>query len=607
MQNLNQSLQPSFIDTTTDLLREKVGSNIDAYELALTLLASAKLFADEPPNLPGKIGGYLNGSIRSVGPASFVAENFFNRHKTPLSRLNELQKIDPELIDRLNREAAGLIQRTAHFQIDDLLPKPNMRAGRFVFPQFLVRFMSKLLEVKTGSTIYAPWDTFTQFSNEISRSNSFADIETPMETSIPLLLRFLTSTRINITRSDPLKQPYYKTTTTDERYAGAIAIPPAGQLHDRDPSRLRMSKHYPEESQNSTILAIRLLLSMTQGRIVMLVPYSFLFASGQEKEVRKDLLSKGAIKAVVGLPQNYVAPNSPSLAILVLDQRGKADNVIFSQLGDIRPYERGSSKAKTIDLSDERANEIINLIDSKNINQKMPSENAKVAVELLLNQDGNLSVDRQFSDNRQVRKPGDRKTRPLGSLFQILRPLPFAMTKVIPDHGQHQEAAWEITAADLPDFGLVSQASKPISIYTDIATKFHQAFVKENDIILMQKGSVGKVGLIQIGECLTQDRRWLVGQSGLILRDANNVANPVAVFMFLRSPKGQAILRSIVSGSATPFLTLPDLIALQIPDFSDGEIFDAFNVFNQECQIQKQLTNLKAEQERASRDLWRHL
>jgi type I restriction enzyme M protein len=606
MRNQTKSFTQTFLDLTRIRLNGKFSSDVISYELALVLLAVAKALPLEKYGSFGNIKNKLSELFKGKQPDSDEVDNFLRALGAPLSKIDDIRSSESSVADELACHAADCVGQNSRFLIEDLLPRSNRELEAVAIPQSLACFMVELLEIKDGTRVYAPWDSFTQLSSEIFLRKGLAEIETPLETSTTFLLKYLTDAQFKITQSDPIKKQYSKALKNDERYVASVACAPIGLFHNHHLSQYYPSNRFPEETQNSTILALRHLQFITSERIVVLVPYSFLFARGSEKEVRKDLLSKGQIKAVVGLPQNFLAPKAPSFAILVLDQSEKTENVLFWELGDIRPYERGSAKLKKFDLCTDRAHELVALLKSQTSDKQLPLGYNKVAVKQLLDDNANLSVDRQYSRSPQARDTGYRETKTIGSIFKIIRPPRFAATKVDSKVDEILEAVREVTAADLPDFAFVERASKLTTISVNGFEKFSDAFVKENDIILIHKGSVGKVGMIH-RKSKVHKSRWVVGQSGLILRAASENEEVTAIFMFLRSQRGQALFSSIVSGSTTPFFTLTDLVTLGIPHFLNKEIVNATSAFERECEIQEKLIDLNAEQAQLSQDIWSQL
>jgi type I restriction enzyme M protein len=599
------SATQNFVTRACHLFKEKLGSNNDGYALALLFLAKAKRFKTEKPDCADIFEQNPNAStVLELSSTNSVQSGSYSFSLETLQyRFDTLKKHEPQLASDLAQQAMACVPRNSYFLIEDLLPLSNTEVKTPAIPQRLVSFMGELLEAEAGFKVYAPWDVFVQFSNEFASINAAIDVVTPLENGISFLINFLTRPQLQNDRLTSSGKQNFENIRNSERYKASIACAPNGELHDYLFSQHASSNRFPEETQNLTILALQHLQLKTQGRIVLLVPFSFLFASGAEKEARKKLLSKGQLRAVVGLPQNFLAAKSPSAAILLLDQHVNTKTVLFAKIGDIRPYQSGSEKTKASNFDKQQAIEIVYSMNNKTVDEQLPSKYKRIDVEHLLLDSANLSVDRQFSRATQTITNRNRATRTIGSIFEIIRPPRYPSTKIDLQTTESIEEIWEITAADLPEYAFIKQASRQTIIAKGTRKKFSDSFVQENDIVLIHKGAVGKVGMIH-GKSKIDNNGWLVGQSSLILRAQGKRETATAVFMFLRSLRGQDLLRSIVSGSATPFFTLLDLVSLSIPDFSHVDILNAMDAFERECQIQEKLISLSDEQAKVAQNLW---
>lgn len=66
-----------------------------------------------------------------------------------------------------------------------------------------------------------------------------------------------------------------------------------------------------------------------EGTMAIVLPHGVLFRGGAEEKIRKALLKKGAIKAVIGLPANLFYNTSIPTAIIVLEKNRVDKNVLF--------------------------------------------------------------------------------------------------------------------------------------------------------------------------------------------------------------------------------------------------------------------------------------
>ena len=166
----------------------------------------------------------------------------------------------------------------------------------------------------------------------------------------------------------------------------------------------------------------------------------------------------------------------------------------------------------------------------------------------------------------------------------------------------------EVGAQDLPSFGYIQSASKTLNIAID-RRKIKDLFLRPDDIVLVIKGSVGKVGIVPADAPLDY---WLAGRSSVVIRvDDNrgnhqeNWVNPKALYMLLRSDLGREILNRLFKGSTVSFIKLSQLQDLIIPLPTQDETEKANEVLEEEAVIQKEIMALHKRQSELSLDFWK--
>ena len=106
-----------------------------------------------------------------------------------------------------------------------------------------------------------------------------------------------------------------------------LANPPIGVKISRDPKRCQ---HFAIATNDSAGLFIQHALSQLKpnGRAVIAVPEGFLFRGGAERELRRYLVERGQVEAVIGLPAGAFAPyTNVKGSLLVLNQQGGVSRV----------------------------------------------------------------------------------------------------------------------------------------------------------------------------------------------------------------------------------------------------------------------------------------
>jgi type I restriction enzyme M protein len=161
----------------------------------------------------------------------------------------------------------------------------------------------------------------------------------------------------------------------------------------------------------------------------------------------------------------------------------------------------------------------------------------------------------------------------------------------------------EVGVADIDEAGVVRLPHKQVTVPPDVASLARRARLEQGDVLLVIKGSVGKVGFLRE---IPDNATWLASQSFAILRLRQHgpLDDPRILFRFLTSALGQANLQSLRVGTAVPGLQMADVRRLMIvlPDLQQQKAIahDVEGLFKLQDRIQQLRTELAIKQ----RQLW---
>jgi len=128
-------------------------------------------------------------------------------------------------------------------------------------------------------------------------------------------------------------------------------------------------------------------------------------------------------------------------------------------------------------------------------------------------------------------------------------------------------------------------------------------FLRPLDIVLIVKGSVGKIGLVPFDVPAPGNGGWVAGQSAIVLRVHPEYCAQ-SLFVQLRSQMGQSILASIVSGATIKLIQLRELMKLEVVKSSKEQDARAKKIIDGEAHLEKKIEEIKKEQEELSKGLW---
>ena len=231
---------------------------------------------------------------------------------------------------------------------------------------------------------------------------------------------------------------------------------------------------------------------------------------------------------------------------------------------------------------------------------KNSSNCAIVSNEKIIEGDYQLQVDRYVisESRRQLEKRlSNLNTIQLGDIVRTVRSIPAGLSPEKPI------AAMEIGAFDLPQFGYIEPKGKAISVDSNLAKRYEECFLRPLDIVLIVKGSVGKIGLVPFDAPAPGNGGWVAGQSAIVLRVHPEYCAQ-SLFAQLRSPMGQALLQSIVSGATIKLIQLRELMKLEIVRSTTEQDARARKTIDAEAHLEKKIKAIKKEQEELSKGVW---
>ena len=475
----------------------------------------------------------------------------------------------------------------------DIFEGFQSRTGGLVLPPELADLMIALAHLEPNETVYLPWDANAQCAMRVSQMDCDGLIETPMRTSVPALVNMLMFRKFDVIYGDPIREPGAVANGKLRQFDAVLAFPPFGIRYDFSAVEGDLWGRFPERTPAGSVLAIRHVLAQSKGRCVVAVPNSFLFGSGSEAACRQQLIERGQIAGVIALPP--ILPSLPTLpfALLLLEPTGGSDFIRFINADDDRFRSMASrTKAKLTDVQ----------ALAEHARATAESDVMRmVSISEVRANDFNLEVSRflldQTAQRLQQRLQSD-KTILLSEVADIIRPLP--LLRDGDGVGVH-----EVGAGDLPLYSYIDRASRAVTVEAGIAKRNAHQFLKPFDVVLIIKGSVGKVGIVPADCPPPGEGGWVASQSAIVLRGRRNVPLEThALVIQLRSLVGQELLKMITSGASIPLIQVRELQQMRLLAFDEETAKQAEIALATEADIQNQILALGERQAAAAADLW---
>jgi len=574
----------------------------ESLELAIQILAWAKLtttkaISEELQLNTALLNDHPTRVLDVLNQLGQVDNELLRQAFSDGKRLNNFNPIllRPALDLALRLNDMGMLQGLDIIDVITTVLSKDKYSAEFALPLEVASLLVELSGICPGDSVYTPWDSCGQLAARAAKNDAEVYLENPLHSAIPALISLLTEKPFEVHYADPIRNPSAIDGGKLRQFDVAIASPPFNARYDIDVVTKDWFGRFPERTPLGSVLSIRHILYQTSRRVVVTVPNTLLFSGGTELVLRQDLLKGGHVKAVVAMPTGLFPTINIPFAILILDPAGGCEHIKFVNAADSPRFYEPISKARSRLVNIE---ELVKQI----LEPEVSEDSVIVPVSEVLAKNAQLQVNRYVLPDKKKRlqaKLANAKIAVLGDLITTVRPMPTTSNE------EDSIEVWEIGAADLPPFGYINAPGRLVKIESQIASKNEHQFLRPYDIVLIIKGSVGKVGIIPVNAPPPGPSGWIAGQSAIVLRTIQEAGiDPRLIALQLRSPVGKELLNGIVSGAVIQLIQLKELVHLPIlvPDLETGR--HALEALEREADLQQQIDRLRQEQAQVANDIW---
>lgn len=479
-------------------------------------------------------------------------------------------------------------------------------------PSELALLMTGLAVTPEQDSIYCPWESTGQFVAELAEHEATVLVETPWQSSLPALMALMRFPPTAVMLTDPLRSPTAVKEGRLKKFDASLAFPPMGMQINDDVVSQDLLGRFPVKKATGTGLMIQHVVAQTSGRAAIVVPNSFLFGPGKDRDVREHLVSRAMVEAVIALPMGIHQSTNVPTALLLLNTAKPCTDVRFVDAS--QPYFQEQSGRGRAALT--RIDEILQFClpanGDKSIETPLDLDDSLAmlaSVSEILANDASLQVDRYVMPAKQRELQAQLGALPTVSLDEIasfIQPVP---NKDRGSEGPPAISVFEVGAADIPATGYIRRPERPISVQLSPRRSGNpgDVFLRPYDVVLIVKGSAGKIGVVPRNVPPPGDDGWIAGQSAIVLRGKTANQDLRGLALWLRSPMGRRLLDSIRSGAAIQMLSINELRRLGVIAGIHGWTDMAIDVLEREDDLQHQIEILQDQQASIAEDLWEQL
>ena len=314
-----------------------------------------------------------------IDQADFNDENKLGRGKEMQDRLSELVAIFEDLDFRANRtEGDDLLGDAYEYLMRHFATESGKSKGQFYTPAEVSRVMAQVVGIgpTTGQdqTIYDPTcgsgSLLLKAADEAPRGITVYGQEMDNATwalaRMNLILHGYATA--DLWCGNTLAAPYFKNGSGGLRtFDFAVANPPfsakawSSGLNRAHDEYGRFAYGIPPDKNGDYAFLLHLITSLnSKGKGAIILPHGVLFRSKREADIRKNLVRRGLIKGIIGLPANLFYGTGIPACILVLDKENAHARTGIFMIDGSKGFRKDGSKNRL------RALDIHRIVDTFN-------------------------------------------------------------------------------------------------------------------------------------------------------------------------------------------------------------------------------------------------
>jgi type I restriction enzyme M protein len=461
-------------------------------------------------------------------------------------------------------------------------------------PNELVELGSGLLSGNITSA-YCPFTASYRFAEALSLQNKDVSIELSNESDTAWTRMSADLKDVKYHQewlpSNPITDPIYIDDKGLKQFSHTLAMAPFGLKYPKNTSETDIFGRFPEKSLMGEVLQLRHMLAQSSDQVVTFVYNAFLSRTAAgEKQFKQDVIKQGWLHSVIALPPKLLNNTQIQINALVFDKRKAAEKVLFIDSSGDEFIKR---EGKKVSLNNVEG--ILYLHDNPAPEHELSIE---VSPDVIEKNDFNLLPSRYVLSPEQEQLNdflSNQPTQKLEAIAELITP------QAIKDELAGEVAFHEFGVSHVNDIGeLIGDGKKVLT--TSQISRANKQLIQTNDILIVNKGSVGKIVLVEN----PLPTNSMPSQAFSIVRIHKHVTNisPVSLFQYLLSPLGQVQLKALSTGETVTMIGNKDLKSMQIPVFSEVQAKEAQQIRNNVKSLYNKLFEIKKEINQLNQSNW---
>lgn len=327
-----------------------------------------------------------------------------------------------ELIES-NFEFPDILGAAYEYLIKYFADSAGKKGGEFYTPNEVVKLLITLLEPGEEDEIYDPTcgsggmliesKNYVEARYGDAESLSFYGQELNGTTwsLCKMNMLFHDVFDADIRQGDTIMDPEHKEDGELQRFDIVIANPPFSANYGNIVNFRDRFNYWMPRKKKADFMFVQHMVSVLKdnGRMAVIMPHGVLFRGSEEKNMRKWLVEKGYLEAVIGLPQSLFYGTGIPASVLVINKKGSGNRKEVLFINADREYKEGKNQNK---LRPEDISKMAYVFSHK---QAVDAYSRIVGIEELEKEDFNFNI-RRYVDNSPPAEPQDVKAHLHGGI-----------------------------------------------------------------------------------------------------------------------------------------------------------------------------------------------
>lgn len=326
-------------------------------------------------------------------------------------------------------EFSDLMGAAYEYLIKYFADSAGKKGGEFYTPSEVVNLITKILKPEEGMEIYdgavgsgGILIQMKQFvednggnANNLSLYGQEDNGGTWAIANMNMILHGVKNYKIE--QGDTIKDPKILDTKRNAiKTFDRIGVnPPFSQNYETTDMKFkdRFSYFTPEKKKADFMFFQHFVSSLKDdGKMVSVMPHGVLFRGGEEKKIREDIINKGLLEAVIGLPAGLFYGTGIPACLLVVNKKGKEKRKDVFIINADREFKEGKN------MNSLRAEDISKIVKVFETKEEIQGYSKVVSRDEIKNEEYNLNI-RRYVDNSPPPEPQDVKAHLLGGVPKV--------------------------------------------------------------------------------------------------------------------------------------------------------------------------------------------